>query len=79
MWTFTMDANTHLTIRKNRTIVFDGSYEAYCAQDEVTPDYATCERIHERYELLTEPNAIRCADCGRKGHTRGHMECPSPQ
>ncbi len=76
MWTFTMDADTHLTIRKNRTILFEGSYEAFCASDDVIPPESVCDQIHDR---LTSPEAIVCADCGRTGHTRGYMECPSPQ
>ena len=52
MWTFTMDSDGHLTIYQNRSIRFEGSYEAFVADGDVRPPAAVVDRIHARYEAL---------------------------
>ena len=77
MWTFTFDADLHLTVFKNRTIVFEGSYEAFEADSDVVPPAATCDAIWERYAQLS--GTPHCPDCGALHETAGHQTCQYPR
>lgn len=77
-WSFTMDAELHLTIFRGRTIAWEGSYEAFVADGDIAPPLAVTERIHDRHDAMSERRP-RCPDCGLPGETKGHQTCQYPQ
>lgn len=47
MWTFKYDAaDNHLTIYRSGKEVWSGSYEAFCADGDVTPPADLVRKIH---------------------------------
>jgi len=72
-----MDSDGHLTVYRNRTILFEGSYEAFCAEagiDFEAPPRAVINAIHAKAERCSGI----CPDCGASGERKGHMGCQYP-
>lgn len=53
-WSFTMDSDGHLTIKQNRREVWNGSYEAFCADGDIAPPREVTEQIHARYDEMDD-------------------------
>lgn len=51
-WSFTMDADGHLCIRRAGRIAWEGSYAAFLADGDITPPGGLSMEIHERYDSL---------------------------
>ena len=57
-YTFTKEGENHLVIRKNGKAIFEGSYEAFCADGDVEVPQATADAIHAYFDR-TEDEAPR--------------------
>jgi hypothetical protein len=53
-WSYTMDSENHLTIYRNGTIVWEGSYEAFVADGDIRPPQKVANRIHDRAAALSD-------------------------
>lgn len=74
-WSFTMDADGHLTIYHRRAIVWEGSYEAFVADGDVRPPLAIANKIHARYETIETSDDDGCPECARSFGPHYHGRC----
>lgn len=49
-WTYTMDSDHHVTLFENGRIVWEGSYEALCADGDARPPARLLNQIHAQWE-----------------------------
>jgi hypothetical protein len=52
-WSYTMDSESHLTIYRNGTIMWEGIYEAFIVADVTCPPHVA-RRIHNRAATLSD-------------------------
>jgi hypothetical protein len=53
-WSYTMDSESHITIYRNGSIVWEGSYEAFIADGDIRPPQIIADRIHRRAATLSD-------------------------
>ena len=64
-YTNTVDTDNHVTLYRGRKIVFEGSYEAFCAEcgvDFEAPPRPVIDAIHDKAERHSAREDARLAD-----------------